>query len=269
MKIRVNETEYDVSGLKCAGDVKEAYKLDADIIIQNGHIVKANSLIADGDTIYLITRGEQPTADEMEYLLYARHTPKVASKLKDCTMAVCGLGGLGSNIALSLARMGVGRLKLIDFDVIIPSNINRQQYYIDQIGKRKTEATLENLKRVNPYIDYEVIDVFIDESNVGELFSGCDVIIEAFDNAESKAMLIMKASGQYPDSLIIGASGVAGLGCFDKFRIVKAGKNVKLVGDFVSEAKVGQGLMATRVSIAANIQANLAVRHVLSDILED
>jgi sulfur carrier protein ThiS adenylyltransferase len=265
----VNETEYTVdSGIK-AFHVKEEFKPDADIIIQNGHIVKPESVVDDGDVLYLITRGEKPSEEEMEYLLYARHTPKVAEKLKECKMAVCGLGGLGSNIALSLARMGVGKLLLIDFDVIIPSNINRQQYYIDQIGKKKTEATLENLKRVNPYIEYEIVDTFIDESNVGDLFHGCDVIIEAFDNAQSKAMLIMKASGFYPESLIVGASGVAGLGCFEKFRIVKAGKNVKLIGDFVSEAKVGQGLMATRVGIAANIQANIAVRHVLSDILED
>jgi len=269
LNIRVNENEVSVKDDISTGEIRQDFKPDADIIIQNGHIVPEESRISDGDVIYLIKRGEKPTESEMEHLLYARHTPKVAERLKKCKMAVCGLGGLGSNIALSLARMGVGELMLIDFDVIIPSNINRQQYYIHQIGMKKTDATLENLKMVNPYIKYDIKDLFIDSGNVPTLFDGYDVIIEAFDSASSKAMLISEASRAYPDSLIIGASGVAGLGEFEKFRVVNVGKNVKLIGDFVSEAKIGQGLMATRVSIAANIQANLAVRHVLSDILED
>jgi len=265
----VNEAEIQIDAGVKAGDISARFKPDADIIIQNGHIVKADSLLCDGDAVYLIKRGEKPTEEEMRYLLTARHTPKVAERMAKCKMAVCGLGGLGSNIALALARMGVGELTLIDYDVIIPSNINRQQYYIDQIGMKKTEATLANLKRVNPYIKYDMRDLFITKENAGTLFDGCDVIIEAFDGAETKAMFIMEASRAYPDALIVGASGLAGLGSHESFRVIKAGKNVALVGDFKAEAKVGRGLMSTRVTIAAGIQANVAVRHVLADILED
>lgn len=269
MKIRVNEKDFFTETVCSVSEIAEMHKPDADIIILNGHIVKPDEKISDGDTIYLIKRGEMPDEEQMRFLLTARHTPKVAERLAKCRMAVCGLGGLGSNIALSLARMGVGGLLLIDYDVIIPSNINRQQYFTDQIGMKKTDATLANLKRVNPYIKYEVMDLYINETNIKGLFDGCDVILEAFDGAETKAMFITEASRAYPDALIVGASGVAGLGTHESFRTIKAGRNVMLVGDFETEAKIGRGLMATRVAIAAGIQANAAVRHVLADILED
>lgn len=267
MKILVNEKEVQIEG--CAGDVVSACKPDTDIIIQNGHIVKPDSPIFDGDVFHLIKRGEIPDESEMEALITARHTPKVAEKLKRCRMAVCGLGGLGSNIALALARMNVGELLLIDFDVVVPSNINRQQYYIDQIGMKKTEAAYANLKRVNPYIKYDMKDLFIEKGSINGLFDGCDVIIEAFDGAQTKAMFITESARTYPDSLIVGASGVAGLGSHESFKVINMGKNVKIVGDFESEAKIGRGLMSTRVTVAAGIQANVAVRHVLTDILED
>jgi len=268
LKIRVNEeeTNFDV---QTAGDIRRLKKSDADVIIQNGHIVEDESRVSEGDVIYLIKRGEKPTKKEMEYLLTARHTPKVAERLKSCRMAVCGLGGLGSSIALALARMGVGKLLLIDYDVVIPSNINRQQYYIDQIGMKKSDATFANLKRINPYITYDMRDLFVTKDNIRGLFDGYDVIIEAFDGAETKAMFVMESARMYPEALVVGASGVAGLASHDKFRLVSVGKNVRLVGDFETEAKVGRGLMSTRVTIAAGIQANVAVRHMLEDILED
>ena len=265
----VNEKEIEMNAGAAAADAAKAYKPDADIIIVGGFIVNPNTPLSEGDTVYLIKRGEKPTAEDMKFLLTARHTPKVAARLSKCRMAVCGLGGLGSNIALSLARMGVGELLLIDYDVIIPSNINRQQYYTDQIGMKKTEATLVNLQRVNPYVKYDVRDLFITQKNIHGLFDGCDVIIEAFDKAETKATFITETSRAYPNALVVGASGLAGLGSHESFKVVKAGKNALIVGDFVAEARIGRGLMATRVSIAAGIQANIAVRHVLSDILED
>lgn len=264
MKIIINSAEYEIQG-GTAQDAVNLAKPDADVIIKNGHLTDGSAPLADGDIIHLIKKGEIPTDAEMRSLMTARHTPKVADRLAQCRMAVCGLGGLGSNIALNLARMGVGSLLLIDFDVVEPSNLNRQQYYADQTGMKKTDATLINLRRVNPYLDYDVRDMYITADDVAGLFDGCDVVIEAFDRAENKAMLINSISQIYKDTHIIGASGVAGLGCFTQFRVVRAGRNVHIVGDFVSEAKEGRGLMATRVAVAAGIQANLAVRLVLGD----
>lgn len=119
----MNEKEINIENGANAGELCAEYKPDADIIIQNGHIVKPDSPLSDGgDAVYLIKRGEKLGEADIKYLLTARHTPpKVAERLAKCRMAVCGLGGLGSNIALALARMGVGgELLLIDYDVIIP-----------------------------------------------------------------------------------------------------------------------------------------------------
>ncbi|TCK61558.1 sulfur carrier protein ThiS adenylyltransferase ThiF [Seleniivibrio woodruffii] len=265
MKVLINDNEYFLADDALSGAGADLVKPDADVIIHNGFIAGRQSPLKDGDTLYLIKRGEIPTHEEMQNLIYSRHTPKIADRMAKARIAVCGLGGLGSNIALNLARMGVGYLRLIDFDVVEPSNLNRQQYFVDQLGMKKTDATLQNLKRVNPYIEYDIHDLYITKDNVKGLFDGCDVIIEAFDSAVNKAMLISTAANAYPDSFIIGASGLAGLGSFKEFRVVKAGKNVHIVGDFTSEAAVGRGLMATRVVIAAGIQANLAVRLILGE----
>ncbi|MCD8569186.1 MAG: sulfur carrier protein ThiS adenylyltransferase ThiF [Geovibrio sp.] len=117
----------------------------------------------------------------MESLLVSRHTPGVHEKMKKAKIAVAGLGGLGSNIAVSLARMGAGDMLLVDYDVVEPSNINRQQYFVDQIGMKKTDALRANLERINPYASYTYQDVFLTEANTAEIFSGYDVIIEAID----------------------------------------------------------------------------------------
>ncbi|MGE4318525.1 MAG: sulfur carrier protein ThiS adenylyltransferase ThiF [Deferribacterales bacterium] len=268
MKILINGAEYSMRGGATTGDAAETVKPEADVIILNGFMTDRSALLNEGDTVHLIKKGEAPTDEEMRRLMTSRHTPHIAERLRECRMAVCGLGGLGSNIALNLARMGVGSLLLIDFDVVEPSNLNRQQYFTDQLGMKKTEATLVNLKRVNPYLEYDVRDMYIDRNNIPGLFDGCDVIIEAFDRAENKAMLISYASKIYGDTHIIGASGVAGLGCFTEFRVIKAGRNVHIVGDFTSEAQPGRGLMATRVAVAAGIQSNLAVRLVLGSLAD-
>ncbi|BAI81450.1 thiamine biosynthesis protein ThiF [Deferribacter desulfuricans SSM1] len=268
MKIFVNEKEYEIDDEITLYQLKGNLKPDADIIIYNGHIVNTDIRLKSGDKVVFIKRGEKPSKEELEYLMVARHTPGVHEKLKKGRVAITGLGGLGSNIAVSLARMGVGFLRLIDFDVVEPSNLNRQYYFIDQIGLKKTEALLETLLRVNPYITYDAIDVLVDENNVKDLFDDVDVIVEAFDKAETKAMLIKSCMKLFPDKIIIGASGVAGVHDTSLLRVERIGKNVYIVGDFINEAKPGEGLMATRVAVAANMQANLVIRYLLG-LLKD
>ncbi|KAA0258932.1 sulfur carrier protein ThiS adenylyltransferase ThiF [Deferribacter autotrophicus] len=265
MTIFVNEKPTKVVENTTLFQLRDKIKPDADIVILNGHIMNKDVPLNNNDNVVLIKRGEIPSFDELEALMIARHTPGVHKKLKKGRVAIAGLGGLGSNIATSLARMGVGFLRLIDFDVVEPSNLNRQYYFIDQIGKKKTDALLETLKRINPYITYDPVDCFVDENNIKELFHDVDVIIEAFDKAETKALLIKKCMQLFPDKLIIGASGVAGIYDTSLLKIERLGKNVYVVGDFVNEAKPGEGLMATRVAVAANMQANLAVRYLVND----
>ncbi len=73
--------------------------------------------------------------------MIARHTPNLHNKLKSGKVAVLGLGGLGSNIAISLSRVGVGEIILVDYDVVEPSNLNRQQYFVKHIGMKKNRGT--------------------------------------------------------------------------------------------------------------------------------
>ncbi|WP_273266106.1 sulfur carrier protein ThiS adenylyltransferase ThiF [Flexistipes sinusarabici] len=266
INITVNEKNLQFEEGKTLLDVKEAVKPDADVIIINGFQTTENTEINKGDSIALIKKGEIPSREEMEFLMAARHTPGIHSVLKKSSAAVAGLGGLGSNIAINLARMGVGRLKIIDFDVVEPSNLNRQQYFIHQIGKNKVDALLETLQQINPYLEYECENIYITEDKVEEIFLDYQVVLEAFDKAENKAMLIGKFMRVFPEKCIIGASGVAGIYDTRSIGIRQLGQNAYIVGDLENEARPGRGLMSTRVAVAAGIQSNLAVRYLTGDL---
>jgi len=147
----------------------------------------------------------------MEHLLVSRHTPHVYERLKNSFVGIAGVGGLGSNIAVSLARMGVGRIRFADFDVVEPSNLNRQHYFIDQIGQKKVYALYNTLLRINPYLEYEPMDLFLDNSNYYNVFNNVDIVIEAFDKAEEKSKFASYVLTHLKDKPFIAASGVAGL----------------------------------------------------------
>jgi len=263
-KIKINEKKYKTSA-STAYAVRDEANPKADVIILNGHLLKMDSPLKDGDEIYLITKGEKPSEKEARKMLTARHTPGIQEKLDNAKVAICGLGGLGSNAAASLARMGVGKLLLIDFDVVITSNINRQFYFINQIGMKKTKALKKNLMRINPYLEYKTKNLYINNDNIDGLFDGYDCVIEAFDDAANKALLITAMVSKYPDIFTIGASGVAGSESTFDFTKKRIGKNAVIIGDFENEARPGRGLMAARVTAAANVQANEVIRYILGE----
>lgn len=246
--------------------LKSWFRPDADLIILNGFPVEEDIEIKDSDHLFFIKKGEIPSESEIEYLLVSRHTPGVFENLKKSSVVVVGVGGLGSNIVISLARMGVGRIRFIDFDIVDPSNINRQQYFLDQIGQKKVYALLDTVKRINPYLNYEPIDAYIDENNIGELLSDFDVVVEAVDKAEEKAKITKYMLTNKKDTFYIAASGMAGYGDTEKIKITRVKEKFFIVGDMESEAMPGMGLMAPRVAVAANIQANLAIRILMGDI---
>ena len=140
MQVRVNGQIIHVEAPITIGSLRDRLKPGADVLIVSGAVVEASHAPADGDEITLIRRGETPSAAELEALMVARHTPGVHARLKSSVIGIAGLGGLGSAVAVALARIGVGRLVLVDFDVVEPSNLNRQQYFVDQVGLPKTEA---------------------------------------------------------------------------------------------------------------------------------
>lgn len=201
-----------------------------------------------------------PTKEEWLRELEARHGKELQRAFSEAAVAVCGLGGLGSNIAVTLARAGIGKLILIDFDRVDVSNLHRQQYKAGQTGRYKTDALCENLKEIAPYIKMELHTVRITEDNAAELLRGADIICEAFDDAEEKAMLTNLVLETMPEKYLIAASGMAGLGSGNTVKTRKIAEKFYLCGDGISDAEDGVGLVASRVMLCAAHQAHMVMR---------
>ena len=262
MKIQLNERISEVADGTTLFQLRDREKPAADVLIYNGAAVADDVVLVEGDCVNLITRGEIPPAEELEALMAARHTPGVHEKIKHATVGIAGLGGLGSAVAVALARIGVGRLVLADFDIVEPSNLNRQQYFIDQLGMAKAEALEANLRRINPYVEYEAHCIRLTPENIPTLFAQVDILVEAFDRADQKAMLLQS----FADKPIVAASGMAGFGSGETIGVRKMGERIYIVGDLETGAAPGCGLMAPRVGIAAHMQANVVLRLLLEDI---
>ena len=265
MKIRINEQEVAVEAGLTVAEATARFRPGADVLILNGFPALPETTVREGDTLCLIRRGERPGEDELECLMAARHTPGVHSRLKRATVGIAGVGGLGSAVAVALARVGVGRLVIADFDVVEPSNLNRQQYFVDQLGLFKVDALAANLARINPYVIVEPHCVRLEEDNIPPIFGCCSVVVEAFDRADMKAMLVDTVLGLMPRVAVVAASGLAGFGPNNTIVTRRVSGRLFLVGDGVSEAKPGSGLMAPRVGIAAGHQANQVVRIILGE----
>ena len=233
---------------------------EPDIFIVDGFAIKEDSELKDGSNVVFIRRGVMPEREVLRAMIASRNSPELNLALSKAVVGVAGLGGLGSNIALSLARVGVKKLVLADFDVVEPSNLNRQQYFVRHIGMQKTQALKELINDVNPFVEVETHDIFLDEKNVASVFGECEILCEAFDNVAGKAMILNEAGASLKDKKIIGASGMAGYFSSNLIKTIKFAKNVYLCGDLTNEAKIGQGLMAPRVAVCANHEANLAIR---------
>ncbi len=255
MKIFINEREFDVSETSSVSDLRAAHYPRADVIIQNGFPANPDDPVREGDRLVFIRKGEVPPPEELESLMSARHTPGVHARLKRASVGIAGCGGLGSNAATALARVGIGHLVLVDFDVVEPSNLNRQAYFIDQIGLPKVQALKANLKRINPAVRIDAHDCLLTPQNISALLGSVDVIVEAFDRADQKSMLGETCAGLLPDKPIVMGVGMAGYGSNPLLHTRVMG-NLHVVGDECSEASPGMGLMAPRVMAVAAMQAN-------------
>lgn len=269
MLVKINEQERQVADGVSLRRLHQAVRPDADIIILNGAPVSADPALQEGDRIVFIRRGETPGREEMEALLAARHTPAVHEVVRRAVVGIAGLGGLGSTVAGALARIGVGKLILADFDVVEPSNLNRQQYFVDQIGMAKAEALRENLARINPYVAVEAHQVRLDAANLAGIFAGVDVMVEAFDTALAKAMIAESFPAAYPDTPLVLAMGLAGHASSNAIRTRRLGRSVYVVGDLLSAAQPGVGLMAPRVGVAAHHQANAVLRLLMGESMDE
>ena len=237
----------------------------ADVIVYNGAPMQEDIELCPGDAVVFICRGVIPPQESLESLMAARHSPGVHKILKQAVVGIAGVGGLGSAVAIALARTGVGKLILVDFDVVEPSNLNRQQYFVDQIGQPKVEAIQENLERINPYVSLVTHNTKVTPENLLELFKEADVVVEAFDAADQKAMLLEAIVRCMPKTPIVMATGLAGHKPSNTIVTRKKSATITLVGDLVTAAAPGTGLMAPRVGVAAHHQANAVLRLLLGE----
>lgn len=201
-----------------------------------------------------------PSREVMREALNIRHGEDLQNKISAARVAVCGLGGLGSNIAIALARAGVGHLHLIDFDRVDLTNLNRQQYAVGQLGQYKTDALRETLALISPYCDVTCDTIQVTEENLPDLLKTEDYICEAFDRAEAKAMLVSGVLEHFPEKYLVAASGLAGLGSANTIQTRRVSQRFYLCGDGTSDSSVGLGLVASRVLVCAAHEANMILR---------
>ncbi len=208
---------------------------------------------------------KQLSKEEIYAALNERHSPEIQAVLSAGNVAIAGLGGLGSNVAYSLTRIGVGHLHLIDFDVVDVTNLNRQQYFMEHVGMYKTEALKSLLMKINPYIEIKTDCVRVTEENIKELFCDNDIVCEAFDNPDAKALLVNGIMEYFPEKKLVSASGMAGFGSSNSIVTKRITKNFYLCGDRVTAPTYGNGLMAPRVAVCAAHEANMITRLILGE----
>ena len=192
--------------------------------------------------------------------------PPVFYEMKNAVIGIAGLGGLGSNVVVALARVGAGKLIIADFDVVEEGNLTRQHYFLDQIGRAKVDATVENISRINPDTKIQMHRVRLTPENIPKIFAGADVVAECFDLPEQKQMLVETVLTKMKRVVIVSVSGLAGYGNSNEIKTRRISKRLILVGDGTSAARPGTRLTASRVGIAAYHQANAIVEVVINEI---
>ncbi|MGN0401988.1 MAG: sulfur carrier protein ThiS adenylyltransferase ThiF [Acetatifactor sp.] len=201
----------------------------------------------------------------LEQAFDARFPSEMKNKLRNARVAIAGLGGLGSNLAVMLARSGVGHIGMVDFDVVDVTNLNRQVYGIPHVGKYKTEALKEILDQINPYLDYKFRREKVTKDNIRELFTGYPIVCEAFDQADQKAMLVQEVLMQFPKTFVISGNGMAGFGDANDIGTRKMMKHLYVCGDEKTDITDGVGLMSPRVTLCAAHQANKVLQIILEE----
>lgn len=185
--------------------------------------------------------------------------PEIKTHLSKFRVGIAGAGGLGSNCAVALARSGVGTLVIADFDIVEEANLNRQYYFYNQIGLLKTDALKINIGQINPEVHVIDYQKRLDRANIPVIFSGCNIIVEAFDNADMKEMLIDTIQTNMSGTPVVVGSGMAGWGNTNSITCRKIDDTLYVCGDESSEVSDDMPTLAPRVGIVANMQANTVI----------
>ncbi len=181
-------------------------------------------------------------------------------KVQAAKIGIAGAGGLGSNCALNLVRAGVVNITIADFDVVEATNLDRQFYFLDQVGMIKVEALRENLLRINPALEIKIVNKKIEENNIDEIFDGCDIVAECLDTAEYKTMLLKKLLQM--KKFIVAVSGVGGVGSSDDIKIHRVKENLIMIGDLKSDI-CQKPALSPRVNVAAAKQADTILEYII------
>lgn len=203
------------------------------------------------------------TEEQFAQAVDSRSAKPVYEKMKKARVGIAGLGGLGSNAAAALVRSGVGHLTIADFDRVELSNINRQLYTLKHLGMKKTEALTEILHEINPFCEITAFDGRIDAENCLSVFADCDMICEAFDLPDQKAVLVNSLLENCPEKYVISGSGMAGWGKANKITTRRITDRFYICGDGVTDVADGEGLTASRVIICAGHQASKIIEIIL------
>ena len=206
---------------------------------------------------------ERISREQLDQAFGARFPEEMRTKLRNARVAVAGLGGLGSNIAVMLARSGIGELLLVDFDTVDVTNLNRQMYLIPQLGKPKAEALPEILYQINPYLTYRSVCIKVTPDNVKELFSEYPIVCEAFDKPDQKAMLVRELLMQCPKTTVVSGNGMAGYADANEIRTCQVMKRLYVCGDQSTDVGNGIGLIAPRVAVCAAHEANKVLQLIM------
>jgi sulfur carrier protein ThiS adenylyltransferase len=194
--------------------------------------------------------------------LTARLGAERMARIATARIGIAGAGGLGSNCAMHLVRMGFRRFVIADFDRVEVSNLNRQFFFARQVGERKVTALRDNLEAIAPEVEVETHVLRVTAENIGALFDSCDAVVEAFDQVEAKQLLLERYVMR--GTFLVAASGIGGWGDADRIVTRKISSAFYVVGDGITEADDACPPLSAVVSIAAAKQADLVFTHTVS-----
>lgn len=242
--------------------LKEQLIPNDSLCLLNGFAFDSDPILKEGDTLLFVPAHNEPTESQYDALWTARYGPTIYKRLKESHIIICGAGGLGSHIAMSLTRLGIGKLTIIDKDVVDLTNLGRQAYEMSDLGKPKVDALKAILLRINPFIKINALHTTINTANYDEYLHDAPYIMEAFDSPENKAELTNYVMTHYPKSILIGANGVSGYDHPNTVKTKQIFSNYFQTGDGHSESSLG--LLAPRVMLCAAHQATMLLHLLLT-----
>lgn len=204
--------------------------------------------------------------EEIYNALCLRHGAGNQEKISNAKVAVLGLGGLGSNICMALAKLGVGNMLIVDFDKVDITNIFRQNYRLSDIGEYKTDATLKQMQEINPYLNVKVLNTRVTADNVSEIISGYDIICEAFDDKETKSFIINEILEKDDGRILVSGNGMAGYKSLNLIKTRRFGDRLYICGDMENGIETEKTLVAPRVCACAMHEANMVLQIILGEI---